>query len=124
MRSAADVLAALGIEAGEGDVPPAPEAEGREARIAATLAGRPASRHGGLPRAPAIPPAPPPRARDAGGPVDLPGRVLALLGPAPTDETMLLRELGLTAPDLAATLLTLELDGRVTRAPGGRVALA
>lgn len=130
VRSAADVLAALGIEPAGAEAPTAAAEAGpdlaadRRARLAATLAGRAPARHGGLPRAPAIPPTPPRPARDAGGPVDLPGRILALLGPAPTDECMLLRDLGLTAADLAPALVALELDGRVSRHPGGRVALA
>ncbi|MRX49167.1 DNA-protecting protein DprA [Paracoccus sp. S-4012] len=120
VRSAADVLAALGIE-------PAPaatliEAPGAQDRIATTLAGRSPPRHGGLPRAPEIP-RPPPRLRDAGGPVNLEGRILSLLGRSPTDETMLLRDLGLTAAALAPALVALELDGRITRAAGGRIAL-
>lgn len=46
-------------------------------------------------------------------------RLLALLSPAPVAEEEVLRELGLAAADLAPLLLTLELEDRITRHPGG-----
>ncbi|WP_299359176.1 DNA-processing protein DprA [uncultured Paracoccus sp.] len=51
-------------------------------------------------------------------------RILTLLGPSPTDENMLIRDLGVTAAAMGAAVLNLELAGRVARLPGGRVALA
>ena len=63
-------------------------------------------------------------ARDAGGPVALEGRLLGLLGPSPTDENVLIRTLGVAAAVVAPVILSLELDGRITRLAGGRIALA
>ena len=51
-------------------------------------------------------------------------RLLDLLGPSPTDEDMLIRDLGVTAARLAPVMLDLELDGVVVRMPGGRIARA
>lgn len=51
-------------------------------------------------------------------------RLLHLLGPSPTDEDSLIRDLGIAPARLAPTLLDLELDGTITRLPGGRIALA
>ncbi|WP_373877478.1 DNA-processing protein DprA [Paracoccus kondratievae] len=62
------------------------------------------------------------RLRDAGGPVDLEARILARLGPSPTEENMLIRDLGMPAAALAPAILALELSGRVQRMPGGRLA--
>lgn len=58
-----------------------------------------------------------------GGPVNLEARILAKLGPSPTDENMLIRDLGLPAATLAPAILALELSGRVQRMAGGRIAL-
>lgn len=58
-----------------------------------------------------------------GGPVNLEARILARLGPSPTDENLLIRDLGLPAAVLAPALLTLELSGRVQRLAGGKLAL-
>nr|WP_246087635.1 hypothetical protein [Paracoccus marinus] len=59
----------------------------------------------------------------AGGPVAVETRILGLLGPSPTDENLLIRDLGLTPAAVGAAILNLELAGRVIRVPGGRVAL-
>ncbi|WP_240540460.1 DNA-processing protein DprA [Paracoccus sp. pheM1] len=64
------------------------------------------------------------RPRDAGGPVNLEGRILARLGPSPTEENMLIRDLGVPAAVLAPAILALELSGRVQRMAGGRLALS
>ncbi|MCY1127021.1 DNA-processing protein DprA [Frigidibacter sp. RF13] len=45
--------------------------------------------------------------------------ILDRLGPSPLAEDQLLRDLSLTAAEAAPELLTLELDGRIQRAPGG-----
>lgn len=58
-----------------------------------------------------------------GGPVAVETRILGLLGPSPTDENLLIRDLGLTPAAVGAAILNLELAGRVIRVPGGRVAL-
>lgn len=57
-------------------------------------------------------------------PAELRRRLLHLLGPSPTDEDTLIRDLGIAPARLAPTLLDLELDGTITRLPGGRIALA
>ena len=58
-----------------------------------------------------------------GGPVNLEGRILSRLGPSPTEENILIRDLGVPAAVLAPIILTLELSGRVQRLSGGRLAL-
>lgn len=118
VRSAEDVLAAIGLDAAKTVVPPpmAPSLTNADSRtglqrIAETLR-RPAAR---IPSRSSQ--------RDDGGPVAVGARVLSLLGRAPIEEAVLLRDLGLTAAALAPTLLTLELDGRIVRAPGGMISL-
>ncbi|WP_347266099.1 DNA-processing protein DprA [Paracoccus sp. (in: a-proteobacteria)] len=59
-----------------------------------------------------------------GGPANLEGRILARLNPAPTEENMLIRDLGVPAATLAPAILALELAGRIQRVAGGRLALA
>jgi DNA processing protein len=71
-----------------------------------------------LPARPLPPPAPIRRAEG------LEGRLLELLGPAPSPEDLLIRATGAAPAEVAAALLALELDGRVTRHPGGLVSLA
>ncbi|CAM3073583.1 DNA processing protein [Paracoccus aminovorans] len=58
-----------------------------------------------------------------GGPVNLEARILDRLGPSPTEENLLIRDLGLPAAVIAPALLALELSGRVQRITGGRLAL-
>ncbi|MFO1139079.1 MAG: DNA-processing protein DprA [Paracoccus sp. (in: a-proteobacteria)] len=58
-----------------------------------------------------------------GGPANLEGRILSRLGPSPTEENILIRDLGVPAAVLAPIILTLELSGRVQRLSGGRLAL-
>jgi DNA processing protein len=48
--------------------------------------------------------------------------ILSRLGPSPLAEDQLLRDLKITPSDLAPELLTLELDGRIARQPGGLLA--
>ncbi|UXU74021.1 MULTISPECIES: DNA-processing protein DprA [unclassified Paracoccus (in: a-proteobacteria)] len=101
VRNAADVLAAIGTATPPGHPPPraaSPMAPPRAAASSMT-------------------------ARDSGGPADLERRILASLGPSPTEENMLIRDLGVPAAALAPALLNLELSGRVQRLPGGRLAL-
>jgi DNA processing protein len=45
--------------------------------------------------------------------------ILSRLGPSPLAEDQLLRDLKITSAELAPEILTLELDGRITRQPGG-----
>ena len=60
---------------------------------------------------------------DAGGPASLESRILSKLSPSPTEENLLIRDLGLPAATLAPALLSLELGGQVRRLAGGRIAL-
>lgn len=48
--------------------------------------------------------------------------ILNRLGPSPLAEDQLLRDLNVTSAQLAPELLTLELDGRISRQPGGLLA--
>lgn len=63
---------------------------------------------------PPLPEAPPP----AQAP-DLAGRILAALGTAPVQEEDLLRDLGTDASSFACALVPLEIEGLVSRRPGG-----
>lgn len=170
VRNAADVLAALGIEAGaaaqaedraaeapsdaarpasvavalQGDVIGAlptvpaptltlvtcddPAAKPMDARSAARRVAETLRRPGALARVQdATRPSPgrPSSGRPAAAPASrsLESRILALLGPSPTDENSLIRDLGLPAATCSAALLMLELSGSITRLPGGKVAL-
>ncbi|SCY86375.1 DNA-processing protein DprA [Paracoccus tibetensis] len=105
VRSAADVVEAL---AAAEDAPVA-----RPAAIAAPV-----------PAPQRLAPAPARLARDSGGPVQLEARILSRLGPSPTEENMLIRDLGIPAAMASAAILALELQGRVTRMAGGRLALS
>jgi DNA processing protein len=50
-------------------------------------------------------------------------RILAALGPTPTPADDIIREAGVSVPELRAVLLELELAGRLHRDPGDRVSL-
>lgn len=65
-------------------------------------------------------PAPPIPRTDAG---DISARILAQLGPSPTSEDQLIRDLDQPAQAVAEALAELELEGRLERQPGGRVSL-
>ncbi len=67
------------------------------------------------------PPAPAPARPDAGG---LDARILACLGPSPLAEDQLIRDLAIPAADVSPALVALELEGRITRQPGGMLARA
>ena len=81
-------------------------------QIATPAAERPAS------------PTPPADPAHGGIPTDLCHRILDRLGPAPLAEDQLIRDLNLPAQTVSAELVTLELDGRITRQPGGLLARA
>ncbi len=51
-------------------------------------------------------------------------QILSRLGPSPVAEDQLIRDLKLSARDVAPELVNLELDGRIVRQSGGLVALA
>lgn len=62
-----------------------------------------------------------PQAVDAG---QIEQRILSRLSPSPTDENDVIRELALPASLASAAILSLELQGRLTRLTGGRLALS
>ncbi len=98
VRGPADVLEALGEPATR----PGPETVAEIVPAAPPLPGpRPARR--------------PPLAEAAA----LHSRILARLGASPLAEDQLIRDLALPPAHLATALLTLELDGRILRQPGG-----
>lgn len=125
VRNSADVLAALQSNgAPEAElaprprpVTPAPAGITRNLQPAA-VARRLAEIGHGLRRksTPQIPAA-------QGGPANLEARIMARLGPSPTEENLLIRDLGLPAAAIAPALLSLELSGRVQRLAGGKLAL-
>ncbi|MBV1868694.1 MAG: DNA-processing protein DprA [Marinosulfonomonas sp.] len=51
-------------------------------------------------------------------------QILARLGPSPVAEDQLIRDLKLQASDITPQLVTLELDGKVTRQAGGLISLS
>jgi len=55
---------------------------------------------------------------------DLHGQILARLGPSPLAEDQLIRDLAMPPSLLAPALVSLELEGRILRAPGGLVSRA
>lgn len=115
VRSAADVTEVLHAD---GVHPPrdiTPQAPTPQAPAPAAQTVRRLATSGG-------PVAPAPRG-DAGGPVQIEARILSQLSPSPTEENDLIRGLGLPAAIVSAAILSLELQGRLTRMPGGRVAL-
>jgi len=51
-------------------------------------------------------------------------QILGRLGPSPIAEDQLIRDLGTEAQTIAPALLSLEIDGKVLRQPGGLLSLA
>jgi DNA processing protein len=74
---------------------------------------------------PLVPPARPPAPEPVLSPPEptghdsLTNRILAQLGPSPTAEDQLIRDLGLPAPDISRALAQMELAGNIERRPGG-----
>jgi DNA processing protein len=64
-------------------------------------------------------PDPPPASRPLKETALLASMILARLGPSPLAEDQLLRDLAISPSELAPELLSLELDGRIARQPGG-----
>ena len=64
-------------------------------------------------------PSPPPQRRSLRETAALHQQVLARLGPSPTPEDQLLRDLAVAPRELSTVLTELELDGSVDRLPGG-----
>jgi DNA processing protein len=101
VRGPRDVLEALG---GAEILPfPQPEAE-----------DEPALQDGVLP-------GPVPPARPLADVAALHGRILARLGPSPLAEDQLIRDLAMPPAAVSSQLVTLELEGRIQRAPGGMI---
>jgi DNA processing protein len=105
VRGPADVLEALGA-------PVSPAARAAEDRIADEV----------LSQEPL--PGPAPRSRPLADAAELHGRILARLGPSPLAEDQLIRDLAMPPASLAPALLTLELEGRIQRQPGGLLSRA
>lgn len=108
VQGATDVLAAIGLP----QVRVVPDCEVVHAPEAAV--------------APALPPAVPPTVLVAGekvrGLADMAGlhlQILARLGPSPTAEDQLIRDLALPAAAVAPELVALEMDGKIARQAGG-----
>ncbi|MBN2906017.1 MAG: DNA-processing protein DprA [Rhodobacteraceae bacterium] len=104
VRGPDDVIEALGAPVPIADIAPAP----------VKPAPRPRARITTVPETP-------PDARRA-PPADTPAlhrEILSRLGPSPLAEDQLIRDLNLPAGRIAPELLTLELEGRIARAPGG-----
>lgn len=64
-------------------------------------------------------PGPVPARRPLGDVARLHGMILNRLGPSPTAEDQLIRDLALPAAEVTPELVALELDGKIQRAPGG-----
>ena len=113
VRNSADVAAALMSRPGE--------APARSTELSANAGPIPAPRSaaGDAQRS-----ATPSRIADQGGPVNLESRILSRLTPSPTEENDLIRDLGVPAAAACAAILSLELQGRLTRLAGGRLALS
>lgn len=69
-------------------------------------------------------PGPPPARRPLADIAALHSVILARLGPSPLAEDQLIRDLAMPPSTVAAQLLTLELEGRINRAPGGLLSRA
>ncbi len=65
----------------------------------------------------------PPEKRSLRETADLHSQILRRLGPSPVAEDQLIRDLGSPARSVAPALMDLELDGRITRQPGGLLSL-
>ena len=103
VRHVGDVTEALGLARGAGP----------QAGVQDTLG----SEAGALP-------GPVPPRRSLGAMADLHGQILARLGPSPLAEDQLIRDLAMPPSLLAPALVSLELEGRILRAPGGLVSRA
>jgi len=95
---------------GAGDVI---EALRREAPVAATREASPSD----VPHAPA-------ERRTLAEATALHSEILARLGPSPLAEDQLIRDLARPAGEIAPELVSLELEGKIRRQPGGLLSLA
>lgn len=130
VRSAADVLAALealpGAEDAAADAAQAGDVAAAEPAtpVPAAAAGAPPDKQ---PRpVAAVPHGPagnrPRDRRSLAETAALHGQILDRLGPTPTAEDLLIRDLARPAAEVAPELVTLELEGKIVRHPGGMVA--
>ena len=85
-----------------------------------TALGREAEPMGMADAPPAPGPATPPEPAEPG---EIEARIISRLSPSPSDENDVIRDLGLPAAAANAAILSLELQGRLLRVPGGRLAL-
>lgn len=108
VRNAADVVEALRLGAARDETTPAAQAQPAHQPPPRSITG--------TDHAPDL-------RRDSAGPAQLEARILARLSPSPTEENALIRDLGIPAGTANAVILSLELQGRVIRSPGGRLAL-
>jgi len=69
-------------------------------------------------------PAAPPHRRSLAETAALHGRILSRLGPSPLAEDQLIRDLATPAARVSPALVDLELDGKITRQPGGLLSLS
>jgi DNA processing protein len=106
VRSAADILEAVGPFDLPAGATAAPTSHGRD------ISPRPS------------PSGPEPAAPSPAAAGSHHARILARLGPTPLAEDQLIRDLKLPAAQVAPALLDLELDGRILRHAGGLVSLA
>ncbi|WP_071673605.1 DNA-processing protein DprA [Nioella nitratireducens] len=83
----------------------------------------PATTPSRTPKTPDLPFPPPQPERPWRDRAALNSQILAQLGPSPVAEDQLLRDLGLTPEQAATTLAVMELEGQVTRQPGGLISL-
>lgn len=113
VRSASDVTDALRAAPVSPPASPVVQSEPEQQPAPATVR-RLASSGGPAPARPNV---------DPGGPVHIEARILSRLSPSPTEENDLIRDLGVPAAIASAAILSLELQGRLTRMAGGRVAL-
>ncbi len=139
VRNATDVLAALGEPADRRQAPPRQQPPPRQTGPASSRRS-----DGGTPATaePGTGATPPPVGRSTTGPGSaaagsappsgpdpqktrrLHSEILSRLGPSPLSEDQLIRDLRTTAAKLAPALLGLELDGKITRQPGGLLSRA
>lgn len=105
VRGPADVLEVLGLQ--------------HRPTSAADLVGALAPDPVADPVADPVLPGPSPMARPLADTAALHSQILARLGPSPTAEDQLIRDLAMPPATMAQALVTLELDGRILRQAGG-----
>lgn len=122
VRGAEDVLEALGPAATRAPAmrPAATRAADLYRPEAARVPGPAPRNQADMP--PATLPGPVPARRPPGETAALHRAILDRLGPSPVAEDQLIRDLSVSAAELAPQILTLELDGRIQRQAGGLLA--